>query len=69
MAAVAGCMAMSHGPQLMMPPNRWQVLTAKDRREHGAALADRPARMIDYQPLYRSPPNVGCAMGFAVWEG
>lgn len=34
-----------------------------------AALADRPARMIDYQPLYRSPPNVGCAMGFAVWEG
>lgn len=34
-----------------------------------AALAERPARIIDYQPLYRSPPNVGCAMGFAVWEG
>lgn len=45
------------------------------RRKHArswmvaAALADRPARMIDYQPLYRSPPNLGCAMGFAVWEG
>ena len=34
-----------------------------------AALAERPARMIDYQPLYRSPANVGCAMGFAVWDG
>jgi len=30
-----------------------------------AALAERPARMIDYQPLYRSAGNVGCAMGFA----
>ncbi len=34
-----------------------------------AALAESPARMIDYQPLYRSPGNVGCAMGFAVWDG
>lgn len=34
-----------------------------------AALAEKPARMIDYQPLYRSDGNVGCAMGFAVWEG
>lgn len=33
-----------------------------------AALAESPARMIDYQPLYRSPGSVGCAMGFAVWE-
>ena len=34
-----------------------------------AALAQKPARMIDYQPLYRSAGNVGCAMGFAVWDG
>lgn len=34
-----------------------------------AALAESPARMVDYQPLYRSDGNVGCAMGFAVWEG
>lgn len=33
-----------------------------------AALAEGPAKMIDYQPLYRSPGSVGCAMGFAVWE-
>ena len=37
MAELAGCMAMSHGPQLMMAPHRWHLLTAKDRREHGAA--------------------------------
>ena len=43
MARLAGCMALSHGPQLMMPPNRWHVLAAKDRREHGAALAAAPA--------------------------
>ena len=43
MARLAGCMALSHGPQLMMPPNQWHVLAAKDRREHGAALAAAPA--------------------------
>lgn len=32
-----------------------------------AAAADRPATIIDYQPLYRTPNGVGCAMGFAVW--
>jgi len=32
-----------------------------------AAAADRPATMIDYQPLYRTPNGVGCAMGFASW--
>ena len=32
-----------------------------------AAAANRPAKMIDYQPLYRTPNGVGCAMGFASW--
>jgi len=32
-----------------------------------AAAADRPATMIDYQPMYRTPNGVGCAMGFASW--
>ncbi len=32
-----------------------------------AAAADRPATIIDYQPLYRTPNGVGCAMGFASW--
>jgi hypothetical protein len=32
-----------------------------------AAAADRPATIVDYQPLYRTPNGVGCAMGFAVW--
>jgi hypothetical protein len=32
-----------------------------------AAAADRPAAIVDYQPLYRTPNGVGCAMGFAVW--
>ncbi len=32
-----------------------------------AAVADRPATMIDYQPLYRTPNGVGCGMGFAAW--
>lgn len=31
------------------------------------AAANRPARMIEYQPLYRTPNGVGCAMGFAAW--
>jgi aromatic ring-opening dioxygenase catalytic subunit (LigB family) len=33
-----------------------------------AASADRPATIIDYQPLYRTPNGVGCAMGFAAWS-
>ena len=32
-----------------------------------AAAADRPATIVDYQPLYRTPNGVGCAMGFAAW--
>jgi hypothetical protein len=32
-----------------------------------AAAADRPATIIDYQPLYRTMNGVGCAMGFAAW--
>ena len=39
MAELAGCMAMSHGPQLMMAPHRWHLLAAKDRREHGATAS------------------------------
>ncbi len=33
-----------------------------------AAAADRPATIVDYQPLYRTPNGVGCAMGFAAWS-
>jgi 3-O-methylgallate 3,4-dioxygenase len=33
-----------------------------------AAAADRPGKMIDYQPLYRTMTGVGCAMGFAYWD-
>ena len=33
-----------------------------------AAAADRPGKMIDYQPLYRTTTGVGCAMGFAYWD-
>lgn len=32
-----------------------------------AAAADRPATMVEYVPLYRTPTGVGCAMGFAAW--
>lgn len=32
-----------------------------------AAAADRPAKVIDYVPLYRTTTGVGCAMGFATW--
>jgi len=34
-----------------------------------AAAADRPATVVDYVPCYRTPTGVGCAMGFAYWEG
>jgi hypothetical protein len=30
--------------------------------------ADRPGKLIDYTPLYRTKTGVGCAMGFAYWE-
>lgn len=33
-----------------------------------AAAADRPGKMIEYQPLYRTMTGVGCAMGFAYWD-
>ena len=33
-----------------------------------AAAANRPGKMIEYQPLYRTATGVGCAMGFASWE-
>ena len=32
-----------------------------------AAAADKPAAVIEYQPLYRTNTGVGCAMGFARW--
>jgi len=32
-----------------------------------AAAADRPATIVDYPPLYRTPNGVGCAIGFASW--
>jgi aromatic ring-opening dioxygenase catalytic subunit (LigB family) len=34
-----------------------------------AGALNRGAAMIDYVPCYRQPSGVGCAMGFAVWEG
>ncbi len=34
-----------------------------------AAAADRPATVVDYVPCYRIPTGIGCAMGFAYWEG
>jgi 3-O-methylgallate 3,4-dioxygenase len=33
-----------------------------------AAAANRPGKMIDYQPLYRTSTGVGCAMGFGYWD-
>jgi hypothetical protein len=33
-----------------------------------AAAANRPGKMIEYQPLYRTATGVGCAMGFAYWQ-
>jgi aromatic ring-opening dioxygenase LigB subunit len=32
-----------------------------------AGALDRPAEVLEYQPLYRAPTGVGCAMGFAAW--
>lgn len=33
-----------------------------------ASALDRPATIVDYVPLYRTPTGVGCAMGFAHWQ-
>jgi hypothetical protein len=33
-----------------------------------AAAANRPGKMIEYAPLYRTTTGVGCAMGFAYWD-
>lgn len=33
-----------------------------------AAAANRPGRMIEYVPLYRTRTGIGCAMGFAWWD-
>lgn len=33
-----------------------------------AAAANCQGAMVDYQPLYRTPTGVGCAMGFATWD-
>ena len=32
-----------------------------------AAAANRPAKMVEYSPLYRTTNGVGCGMGFAIW--
>jgi 3-O-methylgallate 3,4-dioxygenase len=33
-----------------------------------AGALDRPAEVLEYQPLYRTATGIGCAMGFAAWE-
>lgn len=33
-----------------------------------AAAADRPGKLVDYFPLYRTTTGIGCAMGFAHWD-
>lgn len=30
--------------------------------------ANRPGRLVEYAPLYRTKTGVGCAMGFAYWD-
>jgi 3-O-methylgallate 3,4-dioxygenase len=32
-----------------------------------AAAANRGAEVLEYQPLYRTPTGIGCAMAFAAW--
>ncbi len=34
-----------------------------------AGAMDGPAELIDYVPCYRNADGIGCAMGFAVWNG
>jgi 3-O-methylgallate 3,4-dioxygenase len=33
-----------------------------------AGAADRPGKVVEYSPLYRTKTGVGCAMGFAYWD-
>ena len=33
-----------------------------------AGAADKPGKLIEYSPLYRTKTGVGCAMGFAYWD-
>jgi len=33
-----------------------------------AGAADRPGKIVEYSPLYRTKTGVGCAMGFAYWD-
>ncbi len=33
-----------------------------------AGAANRPGKVIEYSPLYRTQTGVGCAMGFAHWD-
>lgn len=33
-----------------------------------AGAADRPGKVVEYAPLYRTKTGVGCAMGFAYWD-
>jgi 3-O-methylgallate 3,4-dioxygenase len=33
-----------------------------------AGAVDRPAEVLEYQPLYRAPTGIGCAMGFVAWN-
>ena len=42
MADLAGFLAMSHGPQLMIAPDRWDVLQDRDKQRYGESLPVRP---------------------------
>jgi 3-O-methylgallate 3,4-dioxygenase len=33
-----------------------------------AGAANRPGKVVEYSPLYRTKTGVGCAMGFAYWD-
>jgi len=33
-----------------------------------AGAANKPGKLIEYSPLYRTKTGVGCAMGFAYWD-
>ena len=36
--------------------------------ERAIGAANRPGKVIEYSPLYRTQTGVGCAMGFAHWD-
>ena len=63
MTDVVGCVAMSHGPQLLVTGTseirNWIVV---------AGAAGAAGKTVDYAPCYRNDRGVGCAMGFAVWD-